>query len=72
MYLQFRLRPERLDSDDIPNRLNEASDILEELHKRRILQYALVAKAINQCGRDIDSHLMQFSVDSSIPTMVMN
>ena len=52
--------------DDILRQLNEISNNLKALHERRIFQYSSVAKEINQCCRDIDSHLLQFLVDSGV------
>ena len=56
----------RLGFDYILRRLNETLNTLKALHERRIFQYSSVAKVINQCCRDIDSHLLQFLVDSGV------
>ena len=57
--------------DDILRRLNETPNALKDLHERRIF-HSSVAKAINQCCRDIDSHLLQFLLDSGVLTMMTN
>ena len=59
----------RLGFDGILRLLFETSNTLKDLHERRFFQYSSVAKAINQCCRDIDSHLAQFSVDSGVLNM---
>ena len=64
MYPVFRFGGMHLGFDGILRRLFETSNTLKDLHERRFFQYSSVAKAINECCRDIDSHLVQFSVDS--------
>ena len=72
MYLVFSFGQMRLGFDDILRRLNETSNTLKALHERRTFQYSSVAKTINQRCRDIDSHLVQFLVDSGVLTMMTN